>query len=133
MRLAKANPEAVGLARADRMRRDRSSAPVLRIAFPTIQQIHLELKFEGSGRLTPASQSHGMHPPARAYFEFPCPYANCGGSFDLTGAVNLALADEARHSEGVMECAGSRARDYASRQTCGLRLVYTIDATFHSK
>src|ERR1700738_2188102 len=100
MRLAKANPEVGAQDRADRLRRIRSAAQVLRIAFPAVQHIHLKLKFESASRLTPASQSHQLHPPARAFFEFPCPYADCGGSFDLTAAVNAALADQARHSEG---------------------------------
>jgi hypothetical protein len=133
MRLAKANPEVGAQDRADRLRRIRSAAQVLRIAFPTVQHIHLGLKFESVGRLTPASQSHQLHPPARAFFEFPCPYADCGGSFDLSAAVNVALADLARHSEGVLNCEGLRPLSYATRQLCGLRLIYTVDATFYPK
>jgi hypothetical protein len=133
MRLAKANPEVGAQDRADRLRRIRSAAQVLRIAFPTVQHIQLELKFETPNRLTPASQSHQLHPPARAFFEFPCPYADCGGSFDLTAAVNAALADQARHSEGVLACEGLRPLSYATRQLCGLRLIYTVDAKFYPK
>jgi len=131
MRLAKANPELGAQDRADRLRRIRSAAQVVRVAFPAVQHIHLGLKFESANRLTPASQSHQLHPPARAFFEFPCPYADCGGSFDLTGAVNAAVADQARHSEGVLNCEGLRPLSYASRQLCGLRLIYTVDATFY--
>jgi hypothetical protein len=133
MRLAKANPEVGAQDRADRLRRIRSAAQVVRVAFPTVQHIHLGLRFETTGRLTPASQSHQLHPPARAFFEFPCPYADCGGSFNLTEAVNAALADQARHSEGVLDCEGLRPQTYASRQLCGLRLIYTVDATFYPK
>lgn len=133
MRLAKANPESMGQDRADRLRRNRSAAQMLRVAFPAVRQIDVELKFEGAGRLTPASQSHSLHPPARAFFEFPCPYADCGGSFDLTGAVNVALADMTSHSEGTMGCAGLRPHTYASKQSCGLRLNYSVDALFHPK
>lgn len=131
MRLAKANPELGAQDRADRLRRIRSAAQVVRIAFPAVQHIHLGLKFESANRLTPASQSHQLHPPARAFFEFPCPYADCGGSFDLTAAVNAAVTDQARHSEGVLNCEGLRPLSYASRQLCGLRLIYTVDATFY--
>jgi hypothetical protein len=133
MRLAKANPEVGAQDRADRLRRIRSAAQVLRVAYPAVQHIHLRLKFESSSRLTPASQSHQLHPPARAFFEFPCPYADCGGSFDLTAAVNVALADQARHSEGVLDCEGLRPLSYSSKQLCGLRLVYVVDALFYSK
>jgi hypothetical protein len=133
MRLAKSNPEAAGQDRADRLRRDRSAAQVLRTAHPTVQQIGLELKFEGTGRLTPASQSHMLHPPARAFFEFPCPYADCGGSFNLTEAVNSVLTGASSHAEGMLGCAGSRPHTYATKQPCGLRLIYTVDAKFHPK
>ena len=133
MRLAKANPEVGAQDRADRLRRIRTAAQVLRIAFPAVQHIQLELKFETANRLTPASQSHQLHPPARAFFEFPCPYADCGGSFDLTAAVNAALADQARHSQGVLACEGLRPLSYATRQLCGLRLIYTVDAAFYPK
>ena len=115
----------------DRLRRNRAAAPQLRVAFPGVQQLRLELKFEGQTTNIPASQSHVLHPPARAFFEFPCPYADCYGSFDLTAAVHAALADHARHSEGVLDCEGQRPLTYAARQLCGLRLIYTVDATFY--
>src|SRR3979411_1860502 len=133
MRLAKANPEVGAQDRADRLRRIRSAAQVLRIAFPAVQHIQLELKFETANRLTPASQSHKLHPPARAFFEFPCPYADCSGCFNLTAAVKVAMADMARHSEGVLGCEGLRPHTYASKQPCGLRLIYTVDATPNAK
>ena len=133
MRLAKANPEVGAQDRADRLRRIRTAAQVLRIAFPAVQHIQLELKFETSNRLTTASPPHQLHPPARAFFDFPFPYADCGGSFDLTAAVNAALADQARHSQGVLACEGLRPFSYATRQLCGLRLIYTVDATFYPK
>src|SRR6266403_5297048 len=106
MRLAKANPEVAAQDRADRLRRVRSAAQVLRIAFPAVQHIHLGLTFESASRLTPASQLHQLHPPARAFFEFPCPYADCDGQFDLTNAVKAALADPAHQAAGVLECSG---------------------------
>src|SRR5260370_26737462 len=116
MRVAKANPEVGAQDRADRLRRIRSAAQVVRVAFPAVQHIHLKLKFESTSRLTPASQSHQLHPPARAFFEFPCPYADCGGSFDLTAALNAAFGGLARHSEGELGFLGLRALSYASKQ-----------------
>src|SRR6201999_1785565 len=65
--------------RVERLRRDRAASKSLRVAFPAIQQLHLELKFAGTTANSPGAQSHVMHPPARAYFMFPCPYANCDG------------------------------------------------------
>lgn len=125
MMVAPTSPAAV---RQARLRRDRAAALALRVAFPEVEQLHLDLRFDGATATTPASQSHVLHPPARAYFEFPCPYANCDGQFNLSNAVQAAMADPAHHAQGVLECVGVRARDFASKQPCQLHLIYTITA-----
>jgi hypothetical protein len=130
VRLARLSPAAARQERVDRMRRDRAAAQALRVVFPAIQQLRLELKFESSGSSTPAFQSHVLHPPARAFFEFPCPYADCDGQFDLSGAVTAALADPAHQAAGMLECAGVRAHDYTSKKPCLLHLLYTVTATY---
>lgn len=112
----------------DQLRRDRATAQVLRAAFPTIQQLRIELKFEGSSPSAPTPQLHLLYPSARAFFEYPCPYSDCDGQFDLGGAVRVSLADATHCAEGVLECRGSRRRDHASRQPCGLQLVYRVTA-----
>lgn len=112
----------------DRLRRDRAVASVLRVAFPAIEQLRFEFKFQIASTSTPASQSHVFHPAAQAFFEFACPYANCNGQFDLGGAVNMALTDPAHQATGVLECHGARARDGGSNQPCQLRLMYTVTA-----
>lgn len=113
-----------------RLRRDRAAAPALRVMFPAIGELRLELKFESASPNPPAFQMHILHPPARAFFRFPCPYADCSGEFDLTSAVNSALADATHRSQGVIECSGLRALDYASKQPCRLQLLHTITATY---
>ena len=130
MKLALVSPAAKREERRDRLRHDRAAAPVLRVAFPTLRHLRLELQFEGSAPSTPAQQSHVLHPPARAFFEFCCPYADCDGRFDLTGAVNAALAHPAHRAEGTLECSGNRARHIGSKQPCQLRLIYTVTAAF---
>jgi hypothetical protein len=117
--------------RADRLRRDRAAAQALRSAFPSVQQLRLDMRFEGSAANTPTPQSHVLYPPARAFFAFPCPYADCDGQFDLTEAVNTALADPSHRTEGVLQCSGARVGDRASRQPCLLRLLHSITATYH--
>jgi hypothetical protein len=112
----------------ERLRRDRATAQVLRAVFPAVQLLRLELKFEAAAN-TPASQSHLLHPPARAFFKFPCPYADCNGQFDLGSAVEAALAHPAHQVAGMMECSGARSRDHASKGPCQLRLNYTVTAT----
>ena len=118
--------------RMDRLRRDRAAAQALRVAFPAVQHLRLELKFESTTSSTPTLQSHVLHPPPRAFFEFPCPYADCDGQFNLTNAVKAALADPAHQAAGVLECSGLRVRDYASKRPCQLHLIYTVTATYHS-
>src|SRR6185437_14292108 len=97
----------------------------LRASYPAVQQVRLELQFEGLSNV-PAAQSHVLHPPAQAFFDFPCPYADCDGHFDLTAAVNVALADPAHRAAGVLECPGLRPRDWASKQPCQLHLIYKV-------
>jgi hypothetical protein len=116
--------------RALQLRRDRAAAPTLRVMFPALEQLRLELRFEGPPVSTPVPQVHVLHPPARAYFAFPCPYADCDGQFDLTAAVSSVVKDPPHRSEGVLECSGARAYDSASKRRCRLHLRYTVTATF---
>jgi len=118
--------------RAGRLRRDRAAAQTVRSAFPLVQQLRLDMEFEGAAAANiPAAQSHVLHPPARAYFTFVCPYADCDGQFDLTEAVNAALADGSHQAEGVSQCSGARVGSSAAREPCLLRLVHKITATYH--
>ena len=113
----------------DQLRRDRASAQVLRTAFPALERLRIELRFQGSASSSPTPQSHLLYPPARAFFEYPCPYADCDGQFDLGGAVKAALADVAHHAQGVVVCCGSRGRDPTTRRPCLLELTYEVTAT----
>jgi hypothetical protein len=133
MRLAHPHPPATRQGRMDQMRRDRAIAQVMRAVYPSIHQLRIELKFEGASANTPASQSHVLFPPARAFFGYPCPYSDCDGQFDLGEAVKAALANDEHLSLGVLECSGSRPRDYASRQPCQLHIRYEVTATYHDK
>jgi hypothetical protein len=96
--------------------------------FPAVQQLRFELSFEGGGAATPVPQSHVLHPPARAYFSFPCPYGDCDGRFELTTAVHSAVENPSHRIEGVLECAGSRVSDFRSKPLCQLRLCFTLTA-----
>ena len=130
MRLSSPSPAALRQERAERLRRDRAGKLPLREAFPAVQQLRLELKFEGTATNIPAAQSHVLHPPARAFFELPCPYADCDGQFDLTVAVNATLADRAPGAEGVLKCSGQRLDRRASRIPCELQLHYAFTAIY---
>jgi hypothetical protein len=130
MRLS--SPESTRQQRTDRLRRERAAANALRIKFPAVQQLRLELTFESAAANTPVPQSHVLHPAARAFFEFPCPYADCDGGFDLTAAVNTALANKTGKTRGALECSGSRPEQHSSRKPCKLQLSYAIAATYQS-
>lgn len=114
----------------DRLRRDRAAAPQLRVAFPSVQQLRLELTFDGTTTNIPASQSHVLHPPARAFFELPCPYADCDGRFDLTTVVNLLLTDRLAKVEGTLKCQGHRPDRQSTRTSCQLHLNYELTVTY---
>ena len=77
--------------RTDQLRRDRAIAPMLRVAFPRVQQLRIELTFTAPSSSVPAPQSHVLYPPAAAFFEYPCPWSDCDGQFNLGGAVHTVL------------------------------------------
>jgi hypothetical protein len=131
MRLAHAKPAATREGRLEQLRRDRSASQAVRTAFPSVHQLRIELKFEGPFSNTPASQSHVLYPPARAFFSYACPYSDCDGHFDLGGAVKAALSHKSNMSAGVLECGGVRPRDHASKQPCHLQILYEITAIYH--
>lgn len=128
MKLALVTPAAKRQVRWDRLRRERAMAPALREAFPAVQQLRLEFLFRGPGSNSPAMQSHTLHAAARAFFEFPCPYADCDGQFDLSAAVKVALADSTRRTTGELECSGKRVVRVGASEPCRLRLHYLVSA-----
>ena len=130
MRFAPAAATRRGL--MDQLRHDWAAAHVLRTAFPTVQQLRIELRFAEPASNAPTPQSHVLYPPARAFFAYPCPYADCNGQFDLASAVIAAMSDATQQAGGVLECSGSRGGDH-SRRPCLLRVVYEITASFQQK
>ena len=130
MRLSSSSPAALRQERAERLRRDRAATLTLREAFPAVEQLRLELKFEGAAPNLPADQSHVLHPPARAFFAFPCPHADCDGQFDLTAAAGAVLMKEAAGVQGVLKCPGQRLDRRASRVPCELELHFTVSVTY---
>lgn len=128
MRLGQVRGAATRQERTSRLHRDREAAPKLRTMFPVVEQLRVELIFEGGGAATPVPQSYVLHPPARAYFSFPCPYADCDGRFELSAAVHAVVEDPSHRVEGMVECAGSRVSDFRSKPLCQLRVHFTLTA-----
>ena len=119
--------------RMDQLRRDRATAQVLGTVFPTLQHLRIDFRFQGSASSAPTPQSHVLYPPARAFFEYRCPYSDCDGQFDLYGAVRAALENATHRVEGMLECRGSRGQDHTSRRTCLLQLVYEVTVTYQQQ
>lgn len=129
MRLTIRSQATVRQQHLDRLRRDRKAARPLRAAFPRVEELRLELVFQDMARRAPAAQAIILHPPAPAFFEFPCPFADCDGLFDLTGVVNEASITAAGRVEGVFQCSGSRSHRHATKRPCNLNIHYTVTAT----
>src|SRR6185312_16220753 len=55
VRLSSSSPAALRQERAERLRRDRAATLTLRDAFPGVQLLRLELKFEGAAANLPAA------------------------------------------------------------------------------
>lgn len=132
MKLALISPASERQERRERLRRDRAAALALREVYPAVLQLRLDLLFQGSTLNNPAAQSHTLHAPARAFFEFPCPYADCDGHFDLGAAVQTAVGDPLHRAAGELRCSGKRAVRVGDKEPCQLLLGYTVTATFEA-
>lgn len=130
MKLSSTGPKAAREKLRERWRQSRAAARSLADAFPALESIRIELRFTEEGTRAPVPQVHVLHPPANAFFEFPCPYAGCEGQIDLTPAVGAAVAKAAQQIEGGFVCNGERAKDATGRQPCRLHLDYTVDFAY---
>jgi hypothetical protein len=112
--------------RKERLRKARDAAATLRSAFPKATLVNIELQFLPATAPPHAAQSFVMYPAARAFFEYPCPYGDCDGIYELGAAAAQALGGENSAVSGTLECGGLRSRDGLQRQPCGLAMSYTI-------
>ena len=112
--------------------RDRAATQTLRGVFPAVERVRVDLKFEEAGAAPPGAQSHAMHPPARAFFEFLCPHADCDGGFDLSSVATSVLTRASTRATGTLDCKGARPSAGMTKQPCGVRVQYTIIAEYYS-
>lgn len=117
--------------RADQLRRARAAAQVVRVAFPKVEQLRIELSFEDRSSTSPTAQAHMLYPPARAFFTYPCPHSDCDGEFDLESAVRKAVGDGPHEVQGSLACGGARIGEQGSKRPCELRLTFSITARPH--
>ena len=132
MKLALVSPAIARQQARERLRRDRAAALALREVYPGVRQLRLDFVFQGSTSNNPAPQAHTLHAPARAFFEFPCPYADCDGHFDLAAAVKTVIGDSTRRAAGELRCSGMRAVNVGGKKPCQLLLGYSVTATFEA-
>jgi len=111
--------------RAERLRKGRATAALLREVCPRATHIAVLLQFDAPSH---ADQSFVLYPGARAYFGFPCPYGDCDGIYDLSHAAQSILLGTALQATGTLECGGVRSRHRIPRQTCGLQVSYIVNA-----
>jgi len=112
----------------ERQRRDRASTQTLRVRYPQFVSLQLDFDFSDDGRFTPAPQVNVLHPPATAYFVYPCPYSDCDGEFNLAPVVDGLVSGGKAHDEGQLRCSGHRAGNNEQRAPCHLMLEYTVHA-----
>jgi hypothetical protein len=96
--------------------------------FPRLAHMRIDLLFSDPAGQSPASQTHVLHPAARAFFAYPCPYAECEGRFDLSRFARESADHVPAHVIGTLECPGERTKGRHAKSACGLRLTYDIAA-----
>ena len=128
MKFSSSSPADVRGQMRDRQRRDRALSPELRTRFPQFTTVRLEFDFKDDGPFTPSSQATVFHPPAPAYFVFPCPYSDCSGEFDLSVVVTGMAGDVHDRCKGQLRCTGHRTFDSRVPAPCTLTLDYRVRA-----
>ena len=120
-----AGPEGPRNLLREKQRRSRLAAKELRVQYPQFATIRVDLAFDDQVSQPPAPQSIVLHPAARAYFVYPCPYASCNGELDLAANVDhIAEHGEAR-TAGHAKCKGER-HGRLGKGPCDLNIEYSI-------
>lgn len=126
MRFPPHSKQPTAIDRAEQLRRRRAGSGTLRDVSPRTALVRIHLDFLPVSAPAPAAQSFVLYPAARAFFEYPCPYGDCDGIYNFGDDAKRALAHEKKSITGNAECSGMRSRDGAQKQTCGLRVSYSI-------
>jgi hypothetical protein len=130
MKLSPPNQKAESLQRRERWRRDHAAARTLNSTWPQVERVCVNLRFESAGFVRLAPQSHVLHGPAQAFFDFPCPYADCDGTFDLKAVVSSLVAEHGDLTEAHLDCGGHRPRPQAVKQPCLLHVDYAVSVRY---
>lgn len=108
---------------------ERASAPALRAAFPKVSRLCITFAFDDGSKAAPSGQIHTLHPPSRAYFNFPCPAPGCNGSFELRPVIEKLVSRKQTKASQHLCCTGTRPQPRASEQ-CALHVDYQVEVHF---
>ncbi len=125
MKSASPSPEAALNLRREKQRRNRLAAKELRVQYPQFATVRVDLSFDDEVSRPPAAQSIVLHPPAHAYFVFPCPYAGCTGELDLAANVDHIAEQGKAREVGHARCNGER-HGRQGKGPCDLHIKYSI-------
>jgi hypothetical protein len=126
MKFTTVGPEGARNLLREKQRRNRMAAKELRVQFPDLASIRIDFAFSDESTQPPAPQSIVLHPPARAYFVYPCPYASCNGEFDLAAPVTDVAEQGQAGAAGHTRCKGERVRGRLGKTPCDLHVEYSI-------
>jgi hypothetical protein len=126
MKFTTVGPEGARNLLREKQRRNRMAAKELRVQFPDLASIRIDFAFSDESLQPPAPQSIVLHPPARAYFVYPCPYASCNGEFDLAAPVTDVAKQGHDGAAGHTTCTGERVRGRLGKTPCDLHVEYSI-------
>jgi hypothetical protein len=125
MKLTSIGPEGARNMLREKQRRNRLAAKELRVQYPQFSTLRVDLVFGDDASQPPAPQSIVLHPPARAYFVYPCPYVSCTGELDLAANVDHIAEEGKAHSSGRAKCNGQR-HGQNGKGPCDLHIEYSI-------
>lgn len=125
MKFSTVGPEGARNLLREKQRRQRLAAKELRQQFPQFPSIRVDFVFKDEELQSPAPQSVVLHPPARAYFVYPCPYASCTGELDLAANVDDIAETGKAHTAGHAKCNGER-QGRLGKAACELHIEYSI-------
>lgn len=125
MKFSTVGPEGARNLLREKQRKQRMAAKELRVRFPHIPSLRLDFVFTDAESQSPAPQSVVLHPPARAYFVYPCPYASCTGELDLAANVDDIAEHGKAHASGHARCNGER-QGRTGKTSCDLHIEYSI-------
>ena len=107
-----------------------SRPPALRVLFPDVEELKIELEFARESGWSPSSQLRILRPAALASFRYPCPFPGCSGCFDLDEALQALLQSNEESLVSELYCTGVRPEDRTIGKPCKVHVSYRIVATY---